>query len=124
MTLKEKVLNRKQILTKEELEKENMSEESQNYEKFLNICDVLKKSMDLKNIKCNTYEDVFLLIEKNHINIEHIISKNQYDKFKKKMLSEKTQWCPNIGKSNEKIYDFTKEEDRLEYMKKHKDVRF
>ena len=124
MTLKERVLKRKRTITKEDLEAYRKSPEAQRYDMFLKICERLQNNVNLDEICCGTYQEVINEIEKRNIDISDIVSRDEYQTFKKELLNEKAQWCPHIGKEPDKIYDFNKEGDRLEFLHKHKGIQF
>lgn len=98
------------------------SEKGQRYQKFLQICDRLQKTVDLSDIYCSTYEKVFELIEQHHVDITDIISENEYGNFKDAMLKSRVRCCPTLGKDPERIYDLNNGKDRLDYMRLHKDA--
>ena len=124
MTLKERILSRKPSTTKEDLERAHNSESSKRFRRFLRICERLNSKMDLSNIPCDRYKDVFELIEKHHIDISDIVPVDEYPEYKRLMIEDKVQMAPPIGKVPDKIYDFSKEEDRLEYMRINGKVQF
>lgn len=64
MTLKERILNRKPSVTKEELERMNNSELMKRYDKFIDICEKLEETMDISEVYFETCQDVFDFIEK------------------------------------------------------------
>lgn len=113
MTLKEKVLNRKNIEYATDIKSEKQ------YDDFLTICERLQKTIDLSNIDCNSYADVFLLIEKYNINITDIISDEKYEDFKNDMINDKAQCCPILGKRSKILYDSNNENDMINYLKNH-----
>lgn len=124
MTLKERILSMKPSITKEDLERVNNSESSKRFRKFLCICEILNSQMDLSNTVCNSYKDVFELIEKYHIDISNIIPADEYQEYKRLMIEDRVQMSPPIGKEPDKVYDFSKEEDRLEYLRINGKVQF
>ena len=124
MTLKERILNSKPSITKEDLEIQRNSEDAKRYDDFLKICKRLQNQINLSDIYCSTYDKVFELIEEYKIEISDIVPKEKYSQYKKLMLESGAQLCPTLGKDPDKIYDFSKEEDRLEYMRINGKVQF
>lgn len=124
MGLRERIKNRKPKSMGMDIDEYLSSEKGKRYTTFLKICERLQKSVDLSEIRCNTYAIVFEQIEKNNLDISDLVPKSQYAQFKKDMIESKVQACPSLGKAPDKIYDFNKVEDRLEYLKLHEGARF
>lgn len=124
MGLRERMANRKPMVTAEKLDTIANSKDCKQYRVFLRICGRLQECVDLKDIQCGTYQEVFEQIEKNNIDISDIVPRNKYRKFKNDMIASPVQMCPTLGKKPDKIYDFNKEEDRIEYAKLHGNVMF
>lgn len=125
MALKEKILkeseirkNTKNIYTNEQLRSKKQRE------LFLEICERVEEKIDCSEIPINSCKDVFTVLENNNLYIGDIVSKNDYEDFKKFIITSKNQYCPIIGKKPDKIYNFGKEEDRLEFSKTHEGIRF
>lgn len=125
MTLKERLLKNKSTPTGADLTYEEYlkTPHGMRHDKFLNICDRLTASVDLSDIHCSTYAEVFTLIEQYHIDISDIVPANEYEQFKNDMLTDKVQCCFPLGKLPDKIYDFSKEKDRIEYLRNHEGFR-
>lgn len=116
MTLKERVLNRKPTITKEEMDAYDNSEDAKKYDLFLDICERIQSTVDCSQIRCSTYKQVFDIIEQYKVYVFDIVSENDYEEFKKYMLESKAQCCPSLGKAPDKVYDFNNEKDREEIM--------
>lgn len=115
MTLKEKVLNRKPLPKRTS---ENSIEKLQReirYDKFLDICERIEKTISPDKIACNTFKDVFDLVEKYNIRIFDIIPEGEWDQFKKDMLKSRAQYVPMMGKCPDRVFDLSKPEDYIEY---------
>lgn len=123
MTLKEKILNTRPTITKEDLERAADSPKAKQYSKFLDICERLEMSVNLSNIHCSTYKEVFELIEKHHVDISDIISDENYDDYKNMILNMKSKRCPSLGKLSDKIYDLNNPEDYEAYLNKQNEKR-
>jgi hypothetical protein len=124
MGLKEKVIA--QSKRDLEIEHRNRIKNAKHYEErakkrkiFWAICERLTNRIDLSDIECYTYAKVFELIEINHIDISDILHGYDYDEFKNELLQSNIQFCPNLGKEPERIYDFHNIDDVLEYEKKY-----
>lgn len=124
MGLRERIANRKPTVTKQELEAAANSADSKRYRVFLKICERLQNIVDLSEVHCSTYEEVFEQIEINNVDISDIVQHKEYEQFKKQLLSDPCPWCPILGKLPEKVYDFNKEEDMSEYLRLHEGARF
>lgn len=124
MALKEKILRERN----EKKYKKTYTQEQLYHKKqrglFLEICERIEEKIDCSEIIINSCEDVFIILEKNNLYIDDIIPKNDYENFKKFITTSKNQYCPISGKNPDKIYDFGKEEDRLEFLKMHEGVQF
>ena len=122
MGLRERIKNRKPIGTEMDIDEYLSSEKGKRYQKFLQICNRLQKTVDLSDIYCSTYEKVFELIEQHHVDITDIVPENEYGNFKDTMLKSRVRCCPTLGKDPERIYDLNNKQDRLDYMRLHKDA--
>lgn len=125
MTLKERLLKKKSLPTGAGITAEEYSKtpDGIRYEKFLDICDRLTATVDLSEIHCSTYVEVFTLIEQYNVDISDIVTTEEYVEFKNAMITSKVQCCFPLGKLPDKVYDFNKEEDRIEYLNSHKSFR-
>lgn len=123
MTLKERLLSQPLSPTHKMKIELNKEKDDKQYQLFLRICDRLKSHIAGENISCNTYEKIFNTIESRRIDISDIISKEEYESFKKDMLKRKFQWCPQINDKESK-YDLTKEEDRIRFIDENGFVQF
>lgn len=124
MTLKEEVLQRRRHNKQRErlnayMNSQECREKSERYSLFLDVCDRLESNVDLSNVACNTYQEVFDNIEKNNLDISDIIPKDKYDEFKRLMMSNIAQCCPAVGKQPKMTYGFESEEAAIEYLEKH-----
>lgn len=119
MTLKERLMSEPKSTLGKNCKEYFESEEGKNYDKFLDICNRLEKYIINENVSYGTYAEVFGAIEKRNIDISDIVPKNEYNKFKERMLSDDVQVCLTVGKQREPKYDLTKEEDRIKYMNEH-----
>lgn len=91
------------------------------YAEFQQICHKLEDNVDLKEICCDTYADVFSLIETHSINISDIIHPDKYEQLKQVMLNSKAQCCRPIGKKPEKIYNLDNKDEYIAYEKSLKE---
>lgn len=124
MTLKERLLSMPQSVTKEEFEKELMSEDIKNYNIFLKICERLEEYIIGEDVSYGTYKEIFDAIEDRNIDISNIVSNKQYDAFKRYILSQKVQCCPTVGKQKTPKYDLSNEEGRLRFIDENGFVQF
>ena len=117
MTLKEKILNRKRTITKQDRDNYLQTKDAKDYDLFLNICERVVATIDCSKLKCDTYSEVFDIIDTYHISVFDIVSEQEWNDFKNSMLNSKTQCCPTLGREPNKIYDLTNVEDYMEYSK-------
>lgn len=113
MTLKE----RKHWHIKEELEKTEKSEGYKQLDIFYDVCERVAEKVNVTNIKCDTYEVVFELIEKNNVDISDIIVPYTYAEYKKAILESMVRIPPHIGKKPDKVYDPNDPDDYEAIMK-------
>ena len=99
--------------------KNNISDEM--YTMFQQICHRLEDNVDLKEVYCDTYDDVFSLIEKHNVDISDIIHSDKYERFKQAMLRSKVQCCRPIGKAPERLYNLDNTDDYIAYEKSLKE---
>lgn len=122
MRLRDK-LNR-QITTEAHMQtdvKNDISDEM--YTAFQKICHKLEERVDLKEIYCDTYADVFSLVEKHNVDVSDIIQSDKYEQFKQVMLRSKVQCCRPIGKAPERLYNLDNADDYIAYEKSLKENR-
>ena len=125
MTLKERLLKQKSIPTGAGITAEEYSKtpDGIRYEKFLDICDRLTATVDLSEIHCSTYAEVFALIEEYNVNISDIVATEEYVEFKNAMITSKVQCCFPLGKLPDKVYDLNNVDDYIAYTKLCKEER-
>lgn len=104
MTLKERLYEeRKHWHIKERLEKAENSEGYKQLNMFHDVCERVAEKVDVSDIECDTYEIIFELIEKNHVDISDIIMPYTYTEYKKAMLTSRVRTSPGIGKNQIKF---------------------
>jgi len=115
MTLREKYKNLKPSITKSELDAVENLPEMKRHDLFLEMCERLEDKCE--NIKCVTISEVFNEIENNNVYVFNIVSKREYDNFKKLVIEENILFTP-LGKPD-RIFDLHNQKDFNDYKKLH-----
>lgn len=90
------------------------------YASFLYICENLRETVDLSNIRCHTPNKVFELVDEYEVDISNILDKDAWEKMKRVGQELWKDSCPELGKDSKvyRVFHKTRRRFRVYFSKK------